>query len=97
MNIPTRLSNKPAPKMLVPSKFQDLLMLKPAMILLMPSLEDPFQLLLMLPTGQPTKVEFSLTAKLPLTTESPLPESLINTGTLKTLGEPLGERVDTSD
>ena len=49
------------------------------------------------PTGHPTRVEFSTTAKLPLTTESPSSELAMVAGLSKTPGDPAGERRDSSD
>ena len=97
MNIPTRLLNKPAKSIQDPSRSVDSLTLRTATILPLASLEDLSQLLLMLPTGHPTEVEFSITARLPLTTVSYSSESLINTGGSRTHGEPHGERTDSSD
>jgi len=96
-NIPTRLLNKPAKSTQDPSKSEDSLILRPATTSPQPSPEDPFQLLLMLPTGQPTRAEFSTTARLPLTTVSYSSVSVTNTGGSRTHGEPPGVRKDSSD
>jgi len=58
---------------------------------------DPFQLLLMPPTGQNTLQEFSITVRLPSTTESLSLESVTTHGPLRTHGETLGEKRDSSD
>lgn len=47
--------------------------------------------------GRSTRAEFSITAELPLTMMLPLSELLMVAGLSKTLGEPAGERKDTSD
>jgi hypothetical protein len=49
------------------------------------------------PTGHHTRVEFSTTARPPLTTESSLLVLMEITGLLRTLGELPGERKDSSD
>ena len=97
MNILTRLLNKPAQRTLETSRLVDLLTLKTATTSPQALLQDLFQLPLMPPTGHPTRAEFSITARLPSTTVSYLSELVINSGELKTLGEPLGESLDSSD
>jgi hypothetical protein len=80
INTHTKLLNKHAAKQLDLSRSADSLISRTAIPspLLLP--EDPSQLPLMPPTGHHTRVEFSTTARPPLTTESSLSVFLINIG-----------------
>jgi len=96
-NILTGLSSKLARTKLETSRFLDSLTSRIATISSTQSLEDPFRLPSMPPTGHPTRAEFSTTARPPSTTEFYLSELLTNTGGSRTHGEPPGEKKDLSD
>jgi hypothetical protein len=95
--IPMLLEIKPAKLTEELGKLLDTLMFRDATIFGMLLPEDPFQLLLMLQPGQPTEMESFPTAELLLTTVSFWSEDLMLPGKLKTVGEPLGVRLDSSD
>ena len=97
MNIHTKLSNKAANKIQVPSRFQDTLISETVMIWPLPFNKELSQLQLMPPTGQDIQAESSLTVQPDSTTELPSLEFKMETGGSKTLGLPHGERKDSSD
>lgn len=97
MNTHTRESSKLAQRPVEPSRSQDTLTSRTATLWPQPLPEDQSQLPLMPPTGQDTSQEFSATVPPDLTTVSFWSELQINTGKSRTLGEPHGEKVDSSD
>ncbi len=97
MNTHTRLSSKLVLKTQELSRFQVSLTSRTATLWLLLWLEDQFQLPLMPPTGQDIHQESSTTVQPDLTTVSFWSVPVINIGELKTHGELLGEKVDSSD
>lgn len=96
MNIHTRLLREHAQSRLDPSRFQDSLMLKAAVVWPVLLSKDQSQLPLMPPTGLHTKQESSTTVQPDLTTESFWSESQINTGKSRTHGDQDGDKADSS-
>jgi hypothetical protein len=79
------------------SKSVDTPKLRTAILCLMPLLEESFQLLSMLPTGQPTGVVSSLIVVTDLTMVLPWSESMEETGGSRTPGDLDGEKTDSSE
>lgn len=97
INIHMLLEIKPVQRMVEALNFQDSLMSRDVITLLMLLVEDQFQLLLMLQFGLNIKVELYQTAVLQLITVSYWLEQMINTGKLKTPGELHGVKVVSLD
>lgn len=89
--------NAKLPKELSISHHSKMSLLEMLILLLPLLLNNQFPSLLMLKTSNSTIQEFSLTAVIHLITESPLLDTLLMLGLLKTLGENLGEKKDTLD
>ena len=96
-NIPTRLLSRLAKSTVDLSRLVDTLKSETATICPTLLLNVLFQLPSMPLTGQPTRVEFSATAKITLITQLPLSELPMVTGLSRIHGEPAGERMDSSD
>lgn len=91
------LSTKPVRSTPEATRFPASLMSRDVTTSPMPSTNNPSQLLLMLPTGHHTEVESSTTVPAQSTTESSWLPPPHHTGPSRTLGEPLGESLDSSD